>query len=123
MTDCGRSVVAALSRYVSGCPWTDCRSAGNTDDHVVLSSLGCALLRVPSLARTGAARQRPTNRRRLESTSFLLKPARFPALNYFVFGINRTSSSTKAFPRVRIASSLPWSCQTRLDYCNINSIV
>ena len=80
MTDCGRSVVAALSRYVSGRPWTDCRSAGNTDGHVVLASLRCALLRVPSLARTGAARQRPTNRRRLASTSFLLKPARPLAL-------------------------------------------
>ena len=72
----------------------------------MLASLRCALARVPPLARTGAARQRPTNRRRLESTSFLLKSARRSgSRNYFVFGIDRTSSSTKSITRVRIASS------------------
>jgi hypothetical protein len=40
-----RPVVAAPSRYVSARSWTDCRSAGNTEGHVVHVSLGCAPLR------------------------------------------------------------------------------
>ena len=81
----------------------ECR---NTDGQVARASRRCALvalIKAASLARTGAARHSPTTAGDWIH-SFLLKSSR-RSLNYFVLGIDRTSSSTKSVTRLRIASS------------------
>jgi hypothetical protein len=95
MTDCGRSVVAALSRYVSGRPWTDCRSAGNTEGHVVLALLCCALVRAPSVAKSGEAETNKPPTTGIDGNP--PDPSCLSASNYLVF--------------------------ERFDYCNIDRIL